>query len=158
MQVCIIKNIRSKINDLANTSNEIKTKENMSNYIDGFVLPVPRIHLNEYKRVAEMVATIWKEHGALAYFEYVGEDLKLEGTRSFPELVDAKEDEAIVFGWVVFDSREGRDLANERVAADPRMTDLIAPLTDLSRMVFDAKRMVYGGFQPLIPSNSSKVK
>lgn len=131
-------------------------EENMTNYIDGFVLPVPRNHLNEYSRVAEAVAEIWKEHGALAYFEYVGEDLKLEGTRSFPELVDAKEDEAIVFGWVVFDSREARDLANERVAADPRMTDLIDPLTDPSKMVFDGKRMVYGGFQPLVQSNSSK--
>ena len=130
--------------------------ENMTNYIDGFILPVPRNHLNEYKRVAETVAKIWKEHGALAYFEYVGEDLKLEGTRSFPELVDAKVDEAIVFGWVVFDSREARDLANERVAADQRMTDLIAPLTNPSRMVFDAKRMVYGGFQPLVQSNNSK--
>ncbi len=133
-------------------------EENLTNYIDGFVLPVPRNHLNEYKRVAETVAKIWKEHGALAYFEYVGEDLKLEGTRSFPELVDAKEDEAIVFGWVVFDSREERDLANERVATDPRMTDLIAPLTDPSRIVFDAKRMVYGGFQPFVQSNNSKAK
>ena len=130
-------------------------KETMTNYIDGFTLPVPRNHLNEYKRVSEAVAEIWKEHGALAYFEYVGEDLILEGTRSFPELVGAKDDEAIVFGWVVFDSREARDLANERVAADPRMTDLTAPLTDPSRIVFDAKRMVYGGFQPLVQSNNS---
>ena len=133
-------------------------KENMTNYIDGFVLPVPRIHLNEYKRVAETVAMIWKEYGALAYFEYVGEDLYLEGTGSFPDFVNAKEDEAIVFGWVVFDSREARDLANERVPADQRMKNLIAPLTDPSRMIFDAKRMVYGGFQPLVQSNLSKAK
>jgi len=130
----------------------------MTNYIDGFVLPVPRNHLNEYKRVAETVAKIWKEHGALAYFEYVGEDLKLEGTRSFSELLDAKEDEAIVFGWVVFDSHKARDLANERVAADPRMANLIDPLTDPARIVFDAKRMVYGGFKPLIQSNKSKAR
>ena len=122
----------------------------MTHYIDGFVLPVPRNHLNEYRLVAETVAKIWKEHGALAYFEYVGEDLKLEGTRSFPELVNAKEDEAIVFGWVVFASREVRDLANERVAADPRMANLIAPLTYPERMIFDAGRMAYGGFQPLV--------
>ena len=128
----------------------------MTNYIDGFVLPVPRNHLKEYSHVAEAVAEIWKEHGALAYFEYVGEDLKLEGTRSFTELVDAKEDEAVVFGWVVFDSRAARDLANERVAADPRMADLIDPLTDPSKMVFDGKRMAYGGFQPLLGANSSK--
>lgn len=123
----------------------------MTNYIDGFVLPVPQDHLDEYRSVAEKVAMIWKEHGALAYFEYVGEDLRLEGTRSFPELVDAKADEAIVFGWVVFNSREARDLANERVATDPGMVELVAPLTDPSRMIFDAQRMVYGGFQSLIP-------
>ena len=124
--------------------------ENMKNYIDGFVLPIPRNHLTQYRQVAESVAEIWKEHGALSYFEYVGEDLKLEGTRSFPDLVDATEDEVIIFGWIVFESRETRDLANERVAADPRMTDLVDPLTDPSRLIFDAKRMVYGGFQSLI--------
>lgn len=52
----------------------------------------------------------------------------------------------------MFDSREGRALANARVAADPRMTDLSAPLTNPSRIVFDARRMVYGGFQPLVHS------
>ncbi len=122
----------------------------MTNYIDGFVLPVPRIHLNSYKDVVKKVAEIWKEHGALAYSEYVLEDPKLEGTRSFSELVAPKADEAIVFGWVEFDSRESRDLANERVAADPRMVDLIAPLTDPSRMIFHAHRMFFGGFQKLV--------
>jgi uncharacterized protein YbaA (DUF1428 family) len=124
----------------------------MAHYIDGFVLPVPRDRLNEYKRVVEAVAEIWKEHGALDYLEYVGDDLILEGTRSFTDLVAATEDETIVFGWVVFDSREARDLANEKVAADPRMADLIDPLIDPSNPVFDAKRMAYGGFQSLVRS------
>lgn len=122
----------------------------MANYIDGFALPIPRNHLEEYRLAAESVAAIWKEHGALAYFEYVSEAPKLEGTRSFKEMVDAKEDEAVVFGWVVFESRDARDLANARVAADPRMTDLIDPLTNPARLVFDAKRMVYGGFDALV--------
>ena len=51
----------------------------MASYIDGFVLPIPRIHLDEYKSVAEQVASIWKEYGALEYFEYVGEDLHWKG-------------------------------------------------------------------------------
>ena len=120
----------------------------MADYIDGFVLPVPRDRLNEYKRLAEAVAEIWKEHGALDYREYVGDDLKLEGTRSFTDLVAATEDETIVFGWVVFDSREARDLANEKVAADPRMSELVAS----SNSGFDATRMAYGGFQSLVRS------
>lgn len=129
----------------------------MANYIDGFVLPVPRIHLDEYKSVAEKVAEIWKEYGALAYFEYVGEDLKLEGTRSFIEIVDLKADEVVVFGWVLFPSKEARDFANKQVPADQRMIALVAPLTESTKLVFDASRMVYGGFQSLVQSNSSEV-
>jgi uncharacterized protein YbaA (DUF1428 family) len=130
----------------------------MAHYIDGFVLPIPRDRLNEYKRVVEAVAEIWKEHGALDYREYAADDLNLLGTRSFTDLVAATEDETIVFGWVVFDSREARDLANEKVAADPRMADLIDPLIDPSNPVFDAKRMAYGGFQSLFRSPNANAE
>ena len=122
----------------------------MDNYIDAFTLPVPRKSLDEYRRVAELVADIWKEHGALAYNEYVGEDLKSEGTRVFPDCVAASADEVGIFGWVVFDSRETRDLANKLVASDPRMQDLVGPLTRPQHLIFDASRMVYGGFQSLV--------
>ncbi|MEX0813764.1 MAG: DUF1428 domain-containing protein [Chitinophagales bacterium] len=123
----------------------------MANYIDGFVFPIPRIYLSEYKKAAEKVAEIWKKYGAIAYFEFVGDDLSLEGTKSFTETIDAKEEEEIVFGWVVFPSKEIRDSANKKVAADPRMKELIAPLTD-HKLIFDASRMVYGGFKPLVQS------
>lgn len=119
----------------------------MSNYIDGFILPVPKIHLTEYRIVVEKVAEIWKEYGALAYFEYVGDDLTLEGTRSFVETVDAKEDEVIIFGWVVFPSKEIRDIANKKVSNDSRMAELAVPLTDSKKLIFDPSRMVFGGFQ-----------
>lgn len=118
----------------------------MSQYIDGFVFPVPRARLNDYKRLVEKVAEIWKEHGALDYRENVGDDLKLEGTRSFTNLIEANEDDVIVFGWVTFDSRETRDQANKKVAADPRMSELV----DSSDSGFDATRMAYGGFQSLV--------
>jgi uncharacterized protein YbaA (DUF1428 family) len=121
----------------------------MPDYIDGFVLPVSRDRLDEYKRLVEAVAEIWKQHGALDYREYVGDDLILEGTRSFTDLAVATEGEAIVFGWVVFESRAARDLANENVAADPRMADLI----NSSNSGFDAKRMAYGGFQSFVRSS-----
>ncbi len=126
----------------------------MAHYIDGFVLPVPRDRLEEYRRVVEAAAEIWKEHGALDYREYVGDDLVLEGTRSFTDLVAATEGEVIVFGWVVFESRGARDLANERVAADPRMADLMSS----SNTGFDAKRMAYGGFRPFVRSSSASAE
>lgn len=126
----------------------------MANYIDGFVLPVPRDQIETYREVAKKVAEIWKEHGALDYAEYIGDDFHLEGTRSFVDATNTEEDEVIIFGWVTFESREARDLANERVASDPRMTELISPLTNASRPIFDAKRMLYGGFRSLVQSSS----
>jgi uncharacterized protein YbaA (DUF1428 family) len=129
--------------------------EGITNYIDGYVFPVPQIHLSQYRRVAEKVADIWREYGALAYFEYIGEDLTLEGTRSFINILEANEDEAIIFGLVIFPSKETRDLANKKVPIDPRMTELISPLTNPNRLIFDARRMVYGGFKPLIQSAGS---
>jgi uncharacterized protein YbaA (DUF1428 family) len=118
----------------------------MSNYIDGFVHPIHRSKLNEYLKLVTTVAEIWKEHGALDYCEYLGDDMQLEGTTSFNDFVNAKDDEAVLFGWVTFDSRETRDLANKRVATDPRMETLMAE----SDIGFNAQRMVYGGFQSFL--------
>jgi uncharacterized protein YbaA (DUF1428 family) len=126
----------------------------MTQYIDGFVLPVPRDQLTAYAEVVEKVAEIWKEHGALDYSEYVVDDSNSEGTRSFTDVANTEEDEAVIFGWVTFESREARDLANDRVAADPRMPDLIDPLTHMPRPTFDAERMVYGGFRSLVQSSN----
>lgn len=122
----------------------------MADYIDGFVLPIPRDRLDDYRCVAQAVAKVWKEHGALDYREFVGDDLALEGTRSFVDLVGAKEHEVIVFGWVTFTSREARNLANEKVSGDPRMGELLAPLIHTSNPVFNANRMGFGGFLPLV--------
>lgn len=122
----------------------------MSNYIDGFILPVPEKSLNTYQNIAAQVAEIWKEYGALAYFEFLGDELHLEGTRSFIEASQMKEDEKVIFGWVVFPSKKIRDQANQKVPLDPRMEKLVGPLTQGERLIFDAKRMIYGGFELLV--------
>lgn len=124
----------------------------MANYIDGFIFPIQTINLDEYQKAAEKVAKIWKEYSALDYHEFVSDDLSLEGTKSFSEAVQASAGESIVFGWVVFPSKEIRDLANKKVPADPRMKALVDPLIDPERIIFDASRMVYGGFRSLVES------
>ena len=126
----------------------------MSNYIDGFVLPVSRDSLDEYRLLVKAVADIWKEHGALDYREFVGDDLIRDGTRSFTDVAAASDNEVIVFGWVEFASRAARDLANEKVAADPRMEDLVKS----SNSGFDAARMAYGGFRSLVQSSGTNAK
>lgn len=124
----------------------------MSNYIDGFVFPIPRVHIDEYKAIAEKVAQIWKEYGAISYNEFVGDDLHLEGTKSFVESLGVQEDEVIVFGWVIFPSKEARNSANRKVPTDSRMAELVAPLVNSEKLIFDAGKMLYGGFQALVQS------
>ena len=115
----------------------------MADYIDGFVFPIPRERLDEYKRLVARVSGIWKEHGAKEYREYVGDDMTLAGTRSFTDTVAKGDEEVVIFGWVAFDSREARDLANKKVAEDPRMEELMRTFDT----GFDASRMFYGGFK-----------
>lgn len=124
----------------------------MSHYIDGFAFPIPKKHLHEYQKVAAKVAEIWKEYGAITYKEFVGDDMNLEGTKSFLEAIEVKDDEVVVFGWVVFPSKEIRIDANKKVPKDSRMTELVAPLMNPQNLIFDARKMVYGGFLPLVQS------
>ena len=125
----------------------------MSRYIDGFVLPIPRARINDYQRVAEAAAEIWKEHGALEYWECTGDDLQGEGFRSFSDLISASPDEIVVFAWVVFESREARDAANLKIMSDPRMATLVDP----DNPIFDPARMAYGGFKSLVVRSQTQV-
>lgn len=118
----------------------------MSSYIDGFVLPIPKQHLDKYKQLATVAQQVWKDHGALDYWECVGEDLASEHSRSFTDMLEAGDDEVVIFAWAVFASRAARDAANEKIMADERMTALMDP----EKPLFDCKRMAHGGFDVLV--------
>jgi uncharacterized protein YbaA (DUF1428 family) len=119
-------------------------KEDVMSYVDGFVLAVPTQRLEEYKRLARTAGAVWKEHGALAFVECVGDDVPYGELTSFPRAVQAKEDETVVFSWIVYDSRESRAGIMAKVMADPRLKDQMA------NMPFDGQRMIFGGFQPFL--------
>ena len=118
----------------------------MTHYVDGFVVPVPRQKLDAYKRVAEQAGKIWMEHGALQYWEATGDDVKPGKLTSFPQSVQLKDDEIVVFSWILYRSREHRDSVNAKVMEDPRMKDMMDP----AKMPFDGKRMFWGGFKGLV--------
>ena len=61
----------------------------MGRYIDGFVIPIPKDRIDDYRRVAEKAAVIWKEHGALDYWECIGDDMTVQDMVSFPQLAQA---------------------------------------------------------------------
>jgi len=115
-------------------------------YVDGFVLPVPKAKLDAYRAMARRAGEVWREHGALDYREYVADDVKTGEHTSFPQAVKLEADETVVFAWIVYESRAQRDAVNEKVMKDPRLADMMDPAT----MPFDGKRMIYGGFAPLV--------
>ena len=119
-------------------------------YIDGFVFPIASKNIECYATVSEKVAGIWKEYGALSYQEFLSDDSSLEGVRHCEEVADSKPDEVVIFGWVSFPSKEVRDAANKNVANDSRMEALLKPLfADPEQPIFDARKMIFGGFKPL---------
>ena len=68
----------------------------MPQYVDGFVLPVPKRNVDAYRRIARKAGKIWREHGALDYKECVAEDVKKGEVTSFPQSVDLKRGETVV--------------------------------------------------------------
>jgi uncharacterized protein YbaA (DUF1428 family) len=119
-------------------------KEDVMSYVDGFVLAVPKQKMEDYKQLARLAGDIWKEHGALAYVECIGDDVPYGELTSFPRAVQAKADETVVFSWIVYNSRQSRADIMAKVMADPRLKD------HMSSLPFDGKRMIFGGFQPFL--------
>ena len=115
-------------------------------YVDGFVVPLPKENIEAYKKMARTCGAIWREHGASRFCECIAEDVKPGKLTSFPQSVDLKEGETVVFSWIVYESRAQRDSVNEKVMKDPRM----APMMDPANMPFDGKRMIYGGFEMIV--------
>ncbi len=120
----------------------------MAHYVDGFVVPVPKDKLAAYKKMARACARIWIEHGALEVRECVADDVKPGKRTSFPQAVKLKDDETVVFSWIVYKSRAQRDRINAKVMSDPRMAPMMNPKT----MPFDGKRMFWGGFRTIVES------
>ena len=118
----------------------------MSQYIDGFVLSIPKAKLAAYKKLATKAAKIWREHGAFEYRECVGDDMEVEHMLAFPKIAKSKPDEVVIFAYAVFESRKHRDATNKKIMADPR----IAAMVTESKAIFDCKRMAYGGFKTLV--------
>lgn len=118
----------------------------MSQYVDGFVIPVPKKNVAAYRRMARTAGKVWMEHGALHYMECVADDVKPGKLTSFPQSVILQDDETVVFSWIVYSSRKARDRINAKVMADPRLAKMMDP----ENALFDFKRLIYGGFKSIV--------
>ncbi len=117
----------------------------MQQYIDAFVVPVPKENVEKYRRIARAAGKVWMDHGALEYRECVGDDLEPAFGMPFPKGVKLKPGETVMFSWIVYRSKAQRDRVNAKVMKDPRMAGL-----DPKSMPFDCKRMIFGGFKSIV--------
>jgi uncharacterized protein YbaA (DUF1428 family) len=115
-------------------------------YVDGFVVPVPKKNLQDYRRMSQKAGKVWRDHGALQYVEASGDDLDVKFGVSFSKMMKLKPGETVVFAWIVFKSRAHRDKVNAKVMKDPRLASMMGD----RKMPFDVKRMVYGGFRFMV--------
>jgi uncharacterized protein YbaA (DUF1428 family) len=118
--------------------NEPNPRRSLMPYVDGFVIPVSKDKIEAYKAQARKAGEVWMEHGALAFVECIGDDVPLGEVTSFPRAVQAKDDEIVVFSWIVYRNRAERDAIDAKVMADPRLKE---------DMPFDGKRLIFGGFE-----------
>lgn len=117
-----------------------------TNYVDGFVLTVPKKKLKVYKKMAAGAGKVWRKHGAIDYKECVAEDMRAKGCLPFPKLVKPKAGEVILFSYITYKSRKHRDAVNKKVMAEMQKKYGDKEM----EMPFDIKRMAYGGFDVLV--------
>lgn len=120
-------------------------EESQMTYIDGFVAAVPTANKQAYIDHAVKAGGIFKRHGAIGMVETWGDDVPDGEVTSFPMAVKAKDDETIVFSWILWPSKSIRDEGWQKFMSDPEMED-----ADMKNMPFDGKRMIYGGFETIL--------
>lgn len=121
-------------------------------YIDGFVIPCSRANKEKFIAHANLGDSMFIEMGALRVVECWGDDVPAGKTTDFRMAVKAEEDEEVLFSWIEWPDKATRDagmarlteMMNDPSKVDPRMDPEKNP------MPFDGKRMIFGGFAPIV--------
>jgi uncharacterized protein YbaA (DUF1428 family) len=120
-------------------------------YIDGYVIAVPTVNKAAYIESAELSAAVFMDHGASSVVESWGADIPDGKHTSFPLAVQCKDDETVVFSWVIWPSKAARDQGMKAAMDDPRFEDWTP-----DSMPFDGKRMIFDGIDTMLQTNSKK--
>lgn len=111
-------------------------------YVDGFLAAVPAANKQAYLDMAKKAAAVFKDYGAVRVVETWGDNVPDGKVTDYKGAVKATADEKIVYSWVEWPSKQVRDEGWKKMMEDQRMKD--------QQMPFDGKRMIYGGFAPIL--------
>jgi uncharacterized protein YbaA (DUF1428 family) len=123
-------------------------------YIDGFVIAVPTGNKQKFIDHAKKANGVFLELGATRILECWGDDVPEGKVTDFRRAVDAKQDETVVFSWVEWPDKATRDAAVSRMGELMKTDDRMNP--EKNPMPFDGKRMIYGGFMPVVDLGGAK--
>jgi len=118
-------------------------EETTVSYIDGFVIAVPNANREQFIAHANTFDAVFMEFGATRVTECWADDVPDGKLTDFRRAVQAKNDESVVFSWIEWPDKATRDAGMEKVMKDPRMEAA-------GDMPFDGKRMIFGGFTPVV--------
>jgi len=113
-------------------------------YVDGFLAAVPTANREKFIAHARQGDPIFIEYGALRVIECWGDDVPHGQQTDFFRAVQATAEETVLFSWIEWPDKATRDAGMKKVMEDPRMDPAVNP------MPFDGKRLIYGGFVPLL--------
>ena len=113
-------------------------------YVDGFVGAAPKENREAFRKHCEIAGEMFMEYGAIHYVECWGDDVPHGEITDMHRAVQAKENETVFFSWITWPDKATRDAGFAKMMADPRMSPEANP------MPFDGKRMIFGGFVPVI--------
>lgn len=117
-------------------------------YFDGFVIAVPKANRQAFVDHANHADPYFVELGALRVIECWEDDVPDGQVTDFRRAVQATAEEAVVFSWIEWPDKATRDAAMarmmDRANTDPRLDPAKNP------MPFDGKRMIFGGFAPVV--------
>lgn len=120
-------------------------------YVDGFVIPVPTAKREEYRAHEARWWPSFQKAGAQSLTVCWGDQVPPGKQTDFLRAVDAKTDETVVFCWMTWPDRATRDAAYKKMMDDPAMSS-----EAMADMPFDGKRMIYGGFEPILMEGATK--
>lgn len=115
-------------------------------YVDGYLIPVPNAKKEEYRAMAEEAAPYFKKHGAIRVVECWGDDVPEGKLTSFTMAVKREENESVVFSWIEWPSKAARDVGMKKAVDEMMANSNWTP----ENVPFDGKRMMFGGFQPIV--------
>jgi len=113
-------------------------------YVDGYLVPVPDGNKDAYRAMAAKASEVFRDHGATRVVEAWGDDVPDGKVTDYHRAAHRKDGETVVFSWVEWPDKETRMAGWDKVMKDERMQH------DPNDQTFDGKRMIYGGFAPIV--------